>query len=114
MNEKIRLTALVKTRLPDAERTDAQRFCPKCGREIPPERNVCVFCENSGEIPRPKLPRRHRIIILCLIFIFLFLLFLGMALLIHRLGYVPAAVPTELPAPTPGPQGTSISVMLVN
>lgn len=77
MSEKIRLTALEKTRLPDADGRSAVRLCPKCGREIQPDRQICPFCENTGEIPRPHRSRRQKAAALCLIvLVFLLVLFL--------------------------------------
>ncbi|MBQ6342506.1 MAG: hypothetical protein IJI41_05235 [Anaerolineaceae bacterium] len=76
MNEKIRLTALEKSRLPDEDARNVIRFCPNCGREIPPDRQKCVFCENTGAISRPLRPRRRKYLTIILIVIILFVLLL--------------------------------------
>ena len=75
MSEKIQLTSLEQPRLPDERPQSVTRFCPKCGREIPVEQRVCVFCENNGSISRP--PRSHFkrvLLVVCLVLIFFLLL----------------------------------------
>ena len=67
MSEKKSLTSLESARLPEADRQNARRFCPKCGREIPLDRQQCVFCANTGEIPRPSLSRKKKLLILLII-----------------------------------------------
>ena len=63
MSEKIRLASQTPARLPDADRHDAVRFCPKCGREIPMDRRACAFCENTGAVPRPARSRKQKMLI---------------------------------------------------
>ena len=111
MSEKIRLTPQVRTVLPDADREDAIRFCPKCGRKISPEQRLCPFCENTGEMPRPKLPRKRKILIICAIVFFLLLLLLATDLYILKSGPLPRAVPTETLSPVP--RGTSVPVIML-
>ena len=109
MSEKIHLTPLAKNRLPDLDSRDAVRFCPKCGRKIPLDRNLCVFCENEGEVPRPPLPVKKKQLVICLILAVLLLLLLGLILFTRAL----PRVPEMTPVPTSGPRGTSIPVILI-
>ncbi|MBQ6505109.1 MAG: hypothetical protein IJI57_14470 [Flexilinea sp.] len=81
MSEKIRLTAQEKPRVPDPDRQNAVRFCPKCGKEIPLDRSACLFCGNTGAIPYPARPRRRKVILIgSIVIIFLFLLALALFL----------------------------------
>ncbi len=96
MSEKIRLTSQVRAALPDMDREDAIRFCPKCGRKISPDRRLCPFCENTGEIPRPKLPRKQKVLMICGIVFFMLLLLLATDLYILRSG--PVDVSDQRPA----------------
>lgn len=81
MSEKIRLTAQEKSRLPDPDRQNAIRFCPKCGKEIPLDRSTCLFCGNTGAIPYPAQSRRKKVILIGVIVLaFLFLLVLALFL----------------------------------
>lgn len=109
MTEKIHLTPLTKTRLPDPDFRDAVRFCPKCGRQIPLDRDLCGFCENESEIPRPALPKSKKWLIFCLILTVLLLLLLGLILFSRSL----PAIPEATPVPTSPPRGTSIPVILL-
>ena len=61
MSEKISLTAQTVSRLPDPDGETAVRFCPKCGRRIPADRDRCAACANTGEIPRPRLPLKQKL-----------------------------------------------------
>lgn len=72
MSEKIHLTSQQKARLPDPDVHNAIRFCPKCGREIPADRQQCAFCENKGTISRPKTSFRSAVLIILLIVFILF------------------------------------------
>ena len=83
MSEKIRLTAREKYRLPDPDRQNAVRFCPKCGKEIPQDRSVCLFCSNTGAIPYPARTRRRKVVLIGLI-ILTFLFLLALALFLTR------------------------------
>ncbi len=109
MSEKIRLTALEASRLPDPDSSSAARFCPKCGRQIPLEQNICVFCGNTGAIPRPKLPRRQKLLILTAVVILLLILLFVLDFAIRSAG------PLQPPAITAEPtaRGTSIPVTLL-
>ena len=81
MSEKIRLTAVEKPQVPDPDIQNATRFCPKCGREIPQDRRICGFCENTGAFSVHAQPRlRKPFIILLICFSFLFLLVLALYL----------------------------------
>lgn len=111
MSEKIRLAAQAPARLPDADRHDAVRFCPKCGREIPFDRRACAFCENTGAVPRPVRSRKQKLLILGIVFcVMLFLLF-ALDLVIRIAGPLPTPVPTVIPSPVI--QGTSVPVILL-
>ena len=109
MSEKIRLTPLTKNRLPDLDTRDAVRFCPKCGRQILLDRDLCVFCENESEIPRPALPKSKKQLVICLILGVLLLLLVSLVLFSRALPPVPEATPI----PTAVPRGTSIPVILL-
>ena len=109
MAEKIHLTPLTKTRLPDLDSRDAVRFCPKCGRQIALDRDLCVFCEEEGELPRPALPKRKKQLVFCLILAVLLLLLLSLVLFSRNL----PPVPEVTPIPTNLPRGTSIPVILL-
>ena len=50
MSEKIRLTPQEASRVPELDRQNLTRFCPKCGREIPLDRKACAYCENTGAV----------------------------------------------------------------
>ena len=111
MSETVHLTSREKTRLPEGDRSDAIRFCPKCGREIPPDRQVCDFCGNTGEIPHPSLPRRKKLLILVLTLLCLLILLTASLFLTRRAGLKP--LPEILPSATPLPRGTAIPVILL-
>ncbi len=105
MSGKIRLTPQSENRLPACGGGERIRFCPKCGRRISAEREICGFCEKDAAAPlRPKAPRLKKLLILAA-------LLLGLLLL---------AVPAFLsgasrPAPTPTrrlPQGTPLPVLI--
>jgi len=83
MSEKIRLTAQTKMRIPDTERRDVIRFCPKCGREIPLNRSQCAYCENTGAISRPRKSLKKQLLTILLISL-TFLLLLITALFLTR------------------------------
>ena len=111
MSEKIRLASQVPARLPDADRQDAVRFCPKCGRQIPLDRKACAFCENTGAVPRPVRPLKQKLLLFGVILgVLLFLLF-ALDLVIRTAGPLPTPVPTLIP--TAGIQGTSVPVILL-
>lgn len=81
MSEKIRLTSRQKPRLPDEDNRDAVRFCPRCGREIPADRTLCLFCENTGAISYPVRSLRKKVILIfSIVIVFLFLLILALFL----------------------------------
>ena len=109
MTEKIRLTPLTKNRLPDLDTRDAVRFCPKCGRKIALDRNLCVFCENESEIPRPTLPKSKKQLVICLVLAVLLLLLVSLILFSRTLPPIPEATLI----PTSGPRGTAIPVILL-
>lgn len=83
MSEKIHLTAQEKSRLPEADVQNAIRFCPKCGRQIPLDQDICAFCKNTGEISRP-IQRRRTKVLLILSIILVFILLLLIALFLTR------------------------------
>lgn len=106
MSEKIRLTAQPYNRLPDLDGESAVRFCPKCGRRIPPEQQLCAFCANTHEIPRPKLPRKTKLLILGALILMLLVLLLGLDFAVRSAGPIqPAAVPAV--------RGTAVPVIMV-
>ena len=111
MSEKIRLSPQVPARLPDADRQDAVRLCPKCGREIPMDRKACVFCANTGAVPRPARSRKQKLLIFGIVFCVMILLLFATDLVIRIAGPLPEPVPTVIP--TSGIQGTSIPVILL-
>lgn len=81
MSEKIRLTALEKSRLPDEDVRNSVRFCPRCGREIPADRQLCVFCANTGAIPYPvRSGKKKFLLILSIVAVFFILLVLALFL----------------------------------
>ena len=108
MTSKIRLTPETENRLPDLQGGGERvRFCPKCGREIPIERQLCAFCENETASPvRPKRPLRKKILLLLVLILALFLL------------AIPAFLTSaNRPVPTPTvniPEGTAIEVIVRN
>lgn len=110
MSEKIRLTALEKSRLPEPDRQNVVRFCPKCGREIPLDRNTCFFCENTGAIAHPKQPFGRKILTMVLIISSLLILFTVALFLTRNSGLRPAV--TE-PVPTAAVRGTVVPVILL-
>ncbi len=110
MSEKIRLTPRGRSRLPEADRQDVTRFCPGCGREIPLDRQVCAFCENTGAIPRPRLSRKMKLLILAGVIILLLVLLFGLDCVIRGAG--PLSEPTAVP-PMPLSRGTPIPVTLM-
>ena len=111
MSEKIRLSSQTPARLPDADRCDSVRFCPKCGREIPPDRRACVFCENTGAVPRPAQSGKQKLLVFGIIFAVMLVLLFALDLVIRIAGPLPESVPTLVP--TAGIQGTSVPVILV-
>ncbi len=106
MSEKIRLTARSENRLPVSDSGERLRFCPKCGRQISTEREICGFCEkDAAALPRPKTPRLKKVLILLLLLLGLLLL----AVPAFRSG-------ASRPHPTATaaqPQGTPIPVVLL-
>ncbi len=110
MHEKVRLTPKVKSRLPEGNRQNVTRFCPKCGREIPLDRQACAFCENTGAIPRPSLSRRTKMMILAGVILGLLVLLFVMDWMIRSIGPLPD--PTDVPV-TPLSRGTTIPVTLM-
>ena len=111
MSEKIRLASQTPARLPDADRQDAVRFCPKCGREIPLDRRACAFCENTGAMPRPLQSRKQKLLIFGIIFGVMILLLFALDLVIRLAGPLPVPAPTLVP--TAGVQGTALPVILL-
>ena len=108
MSEKIHLTAQERFSLPDDERQNVIRFCPKCGREIPLDRKICAFCENTGKISRPILPKKVKIKLVFLIsVVFLFLLLLAL-FLTRKTGLKP-----DFPAPASPVRGTAVSFTVI-
>ena len=108
MSEKIHLTVQDRFSLPDDERQNAIRFCPKCGREIPLDRKICAFCENTGKISRPVLPKKEKIKIVFLIsVVFLFLLLFAL-FLTRNTGLKP-----DFPNPVSPSRGTPFSVTVI-
>ncbi len=111
MSEKVRLESGASSRLPDADRRDAVRFCPKCGRMIPLDQKVCAFCENTGAVPRPVRSRREKFLIFVIIFGVMLLLLFGLDLIIRTAGPLPAAAPVLTPDAVI--RGTSVPVILL-
>ena len=111
MSEKVRLESRAPARLPDADRRDAVRFCPKCGREIPLDQKVCAFCENTGAVPRPVGSRREKFLIFVIIFGVMLLLLFGLDLVIRIAGPLPEAAPVL--TPDSAIRGTSVPVILL-
>lgn len=108
MSEKIHLTAQKRFSLPDDERQNVTRFCPKCGREIPLDRKICAFCENTGKIPRPILPKKEKVkLILLISVVFLFLLLLTL-FLTRKTGLKP-----DIPTPLSPVRGTPVAVTVM-
>ena len=106
MTDKIRLTPETENRLPDLEGGGERvRFCPKCGREIPIDRQLCVYCEGESASPvRPKRSLRRKILLLLVLILALFLLALPAFLTgANR----PVPTPTEIL-----PEGTAIPVIV--
>ena len=106
MTDKIRLTAETENRLPDLEGGGERvRFCPKCGREIPTDRQLCVYCEGASASPvRPKRPIRKKILLLLVLILAVLLLAL------------PAFLTGALHSPTPTealPEGTEVVVEII-
>ena len=111
MTEIKYLTPQAKNRLPEVDEPDVIRFCPKCGREIPVDRQYCVFCGNTGAIPRPARSRKQKLILLCAVAASMLLLLLGMALFTRG---ETASAPTILPTASPIARGTSVPVILLD
>ena len=111
MSEKKTLTALTAARLPEADRQNAKRFCPKCGREIPLDRQICDFCANTGEIPRPRASLRKKLVLLALLLI-------GAVLLVFWVkGFSLPRVRTGveiISTASPQPKGTSLPVIMLD
>ena len=108
MSDKIRLTPETENRLPDLQGGGERvRFCPKCGREIPIDRQLCVYCE--GETASPVRPKRSiRKKILLLLVLILILLFLALPAFLTG---------ANRPIPTPTvniPEGTAVEVIVRN
>ena len=106
MSDKIRLTAETENRLPDLQGGGERvRFCPKCGREIPIDRQLCAFCENETASPvRPKRSLRKKILLLLVLI--LVLLFLALPAFLTGANH---------PVPTPTvniPEGTAVEVIV--
>ena len=109
MSEKIHLTPQVQSRPPELEEQNVTRFCPKCGREIPLNRQICAFCENDGSIPLPRRSGREKLKIAAAILLLLLLLLLAAVLFADNL------IPAEMPKAdlTPIPRGTSVPVRVL-
>ena len=107
MSDKIRLTPETENRLPDLQGGGERvRFCPKCGREIPIDRQICAFCENENADPvRPKRSIRGKILLLLVLI--LVLLFLALPAFLSGANR-PVPTPTEIL-----PEGTEIVVEIV-
>lgn len=108
MRGKIHLTGQERLHLPDVERQNVIRFCPKCGREIPLDRQICAFCENTGSISRPVLPKLVKIkfilmISTVLLFLFLFTLFITRG----------TGLKTNFPTSVSPVKGTPVSVTVI-
>ncbi len=110
MSERIRLTPEIRTRLPEAERQDVTRFCPKCGREIPLDRQACAFCENTGAIPRPGLSRRTKTMVLAGVILLLLVLLFVLDWMIRSAGPLQE---TAAGLVTPLSRGTAIIVTMI-
>ncbi len=107
MSDKIRLTAETENRLPDLQGGGERvRFCPKCGREIPIDRQLCVYCEGETASPvRPKRSIRKKILLLLVLILIVALLALP--------AFLSGAKHT--PAPTGNiPEGTAVEVIVRN
>ena len=106
MSSKIRLTAETENRLPDLQGGGERvRFCPKCGREIPTDRQLCVYCEGASASPvRPKRSIRGKI----LLFLVLILILLFLALPAFLTGASHSPTPTEAL-----PEGTEVVVEII-
>ena len=107
MSDKIRLTPETENRLPDLQGGGERvRFCPKCGREIPIDRQLCVYCEGESASPvRPKRPLRGKILLLLVLILVLLLLALPAFLTgANR----PVPTPTEILS-----EGTEVVVEIV-
>ena len=111
MSEKIHLASRAPARLPDADRRDAVRFCPKCGREIPLDQKACAFCENTGAVPRPIRSRREKFLIFVIILAVMLILLFGLDLVIRAAGPLPAAAPVL--TPDAAIRGTSVPVIML-
>ena len=108
MSDKIRLTPETENRLPDLQGGGERvRFCPKCCREIPIDRQLCVFCEGENASPvRPKRSIRNKILLLLVLILILLILALPAFLSgANR----PVPTPTEIL-----PEGTAIEVIVRN
>ena len=108
MSSPTRLTAETENRLPDLEGGGERvRFCPKCGREIPIDRQICVYCEGENAVPvRPKRSLRKKILLLAVLILALLLLALPAFL---------SGANRPVPAPTEVlPEGTEVVVIVRN
>lgn len=76
MSEKIHLTVQEQARLPEIDHQNVIRYCPKCGREIPLDRQLCAFCGNNGRFSRHELPKRKKALLIFLIMAVFLVLFL--------------------------------------
>lgn len=111
MTEIKYLTPQAKNRLPEVDEPDVIRFCPKCGREIPVDRQYCVSCGNTGAIPRPVQSRKQKFLMICAVTAVMFLLLLGMVFFTRG---ETASAPTLLPTASPIARGTSVPVILLD
>ena len=91
MSEKIHLSKTEKVRIPEIDHADSIRFCPKCGRTIPSDQQACIFCKNTGTIPRPSRPVHNKILLVVLIIIIFLLMLLIVLFLTRKTGM---ALPT--------------------
>ena len=107
MSDKIRLTPETENRLPDLQGGGERvRFCPKCGRTIPIDRQLCVYCEGENASPvRPKRSIRKKILLLLVLI--LILLFLALPAFLTGAKHTPT--PTEAL-----PEGTAVEVIVRN
>lgn len=104
MSEKVRLTAQEQVRLPEVDRQNVIRFCPKCGREIPLDRQLCAFCGNNGKFSRHELPKRKKALFIFLIMAVFLVLFLITLFMTRNTGLKPVvrtAVPLGRGTPVP-------------
>ena len=104
MSEKVHLTVQEPARLPEIDHQDVIRFCPKCGREIPLDRQLCAFCGNNGKFSRHDLPKRQKALLILLIIAVFLVLFLAALFVTRNTGLRPVirtAVPLGRGTPVP-------------